>query len=143
MRRIIHSPLSLVATCLWAKYFPNRNFMVASLGRKPLFIWRSLLEGRIYYPWISDKELEMVSPLSPFWISGSSLLLSFLHLLITNLEALKGWLLTTISTAGEKTESDIYCCTMRMKPFFKFCLTPPLGTRQIDLEFHSKWELYY
>ncbi|KAI5649336.1 hypothetical protein M9H77_35341 [Catharanthus roseus] len=43
---IIFTPSSLVALCLQAKYFSSGNFFDASLGHKPSYLWRSLLEGR-------------------------------------------------------------------------------------------------
>lgn len=42
--RIINSPSSLVVVCLRAKNFPNGNFLVASLGHRPLLF--SLISWR-------------------------------------------------------------------------------------------------
>ncbi|KAL6183929.1 hypothetical protein ACLB2K_045339 [Fragaria x ananassa] len=44
--RILSRPEALVTRLLRAKYFPQSNFMQASLGSDPSFVWRSLLVGR-------------------------------------------------------------------------------------------------
>lgn len=44
--RVIQSPNSLVSKVLQARYFKNSNFLSASLGSNPSFIWRSILWGR-------------------------------------------------------------------------------------------------
>ncbi|XP_073015297.1 uncharacterized mitochondrial protein AtMg00310-like [Primulina eburnea] len=44
---LIAKPDSLMTRVLKAKYFPNSNFLDASLGHNPSFIWRSLWSSRI------------------------------------------------------------------------------------------------
>lgn len=44
--RIIHSPNSLMARVLKARYLKNSDIMLAGLGNNPSFVWRSLLWGR-------------------------------------------------------------------------------------------------
>ncbi|KAH9680916.1 reverse transcriptase domain-containing protein [Citrus sinensis] len=46
MSRILQFPDSLVARTLQARYFQHKDFMKASLGSNPSFIWRSILWGR-------------------------------------------------------------------------------------------------
>ena len=43
--RLIQNPGSLTHRVLKAKYFPESNFMEAQIGKKPLYTWRSLMEG--------------------------------------------------------------------------------------------------
>ncbi|XP_042942917.1 uncharacterized mitochondrial protein AtMg00310-like [Carya illinoinensis] len=44
--RLLQNPNSLAAQVLSAKYFPNGVFLKAKLGRKPSFIWRSILAAK-------------------------------------------------------------------------------------------------
>ncbi|KAL9411236.1 hypothetical protein AB3S75_044931 [Citrus x aurantiifolia] len=44
--RIIQNSNSLVAKVLQAKYFKHENFLEATVGSKPSYIWRSILWGR-------------------------------------------------------------------------------------------------
>ena len=44
--RILQSPTSLLSRVLRGRYFETTNILHAGVGRKPSFIWRSLLEGR-------------------------------------------------------------------------------------------------
>ncbi|CAL2255941.1 unnamed protein product [Prunus armeniaca] len=44
--RILENPTSLVAKILKARYFPDYDFMQASLGSSPSLIWKSILWGR-------------------------------------------------------------------------------------------------
>ncbi|KAK6159609.1 hypothetical protein DH2020_006923 [Rehmannia glutinosa] len=44
--RILTSPSSLLSRVLKAKYFPDRDFLAASLGSRPSWSWRSILETR-------------------------------------------------------------------------------------------------
>ncbi|CAL8992514.1 unnamed protein product, partial [Prunus brigantina] len=44
--RILENPTLLVAKILKARYFPDDDFMQASLGSSPSLIWRSILWGR-------------------------------------------------------------------------------------------------
>ena len=44
--RILQSPTSLLSRLLRGKYFETTNILNAGTGRKPSFIWRSILEGR-------------------------------------------------------------------------------------------------
>ncbi|CAL8996834.1 unnamed protein product [Prunus brigantina] len=44
--RILQNPTSLVAKILKARYFPEDDFMQASLGSSPSMIWKSIMWGR-------------------------------------------------------------------------------------------------
>ena len=44
--RIQQNPSSITHKILKAKYFARSTFMEANLGRRPLYIWRSLLAAR-------------------------------------------------------------------------------------------------
>lgn len=44
--RILTQPSSLLARVLKAKYFPYSSFFDATLGQKPSWSWRSILDGR-------------------------------------------------------------------------------------------------
>lgn len=44
--RMAINPTNLVSRVLAAKYFPNQNWAMATIGAQPSFIWRSLLWGR-------------------------------------------------------------------------------------------------
>ncbi|WCJ21653.1 RNA-directed DNA polymerase (reverse transcriptase)-related family protein [Euphorbia peplus] len=44
--RLLQHPNSLVARVLKAKYYPTSNFLHASLGHNPSYVWRSILNGR-------------------------------------------------------------------------------------------------
>lgn len=44
--RIMTNPNSLVAKLYKARYFVNTDFLNASIGHNPSFIWRSILEAR-------------------------------------------------------------------------------------------------
>ena len=44
--RIIHTPSTLSAKILKAKYYPASSFLEAELGSRPSQIWRSIIEGR-------------------------------------------------------------------------------------------------
>ncbi|XP_031094434.1 uncharacterized protein LOC115998904 [Ipomoea triloba] len=44
--RLLVNPQSLVSRILKAKYFPNVNFLEATLGNNPSYIWRSILSGQ-------------------------------------------------------------------------------------------------
>ena len=44
--RLIQNPGSLTHRVLKAKYFSESNFMEVQIGKKPSYIWRSLMEGR-------------------------------------------------------------------------------------------------
>lgn len=42
----MHHPESLMVQVLRAKYYPNQDFLSASLGRNPSFAWRSIFNAR-------------------------------------------------------------------------------------------------
>jgi hypothetical protein len=44
--RLLQNPDSLVATVLKEKYYPHGEFLEASLGRKPSYVWRSFWNAR-------------------------------------------------------------------------------------------------
>lgn len=44
--QIIQSPATLAAKLLKAKYFPHGSFMHACPGKRPSYLWRSILEGQ-------------------------------------------------------------------------------------------------
>lgn len=44
--KFISEPLSLVSQIFKARYFLNNNFMSASLGHNPSYVWRSILKAR-------------------------------------------------------------------------------------------------
>jgi hypothetical protein len=44
--RLIQNPDSLVARIIKEKYHPNGTFMVASLSRKPSYVWRSIWNAK-------------------------------------------------------------------------------------------------
>ena len=44
--RIHQNPCSITHKILKAKYFARSTFMEANLGRRPLYVWRSLLAAR-------------------------------------------------------------------------------------------------
>lgn len=44
--RILQDPNSMEAQILKAKYFPRSFFLEGSLGNKPSFAWRSILNAR-------------------------------------------------------------------------------------------------
>jgi len=43
--KFISEPHSLVSRIFKARYFPNNNFMPASLGHNPSYVWRSILKA--------------------------------------------------------------------------------------------------
>lgn len=43
---IQQSPKSLVHKVFYAKYFPDRSFRDAKLGKRPFYVWRSLMTVR-------------------------------------------------------------------------------------------------
>ena len=45
--RLQQNPNSLVHRVMKAKYFPNTSFLEAHMGRKPSYIWRSIMAAKI------------------------------------------------------------------------------------------------
>lgn len=77
--RLIDNPNSLVARIYKAKYFPRTNFMDATIGSNPSFIWHSILEAQPFLrrtcrwrvgdgesiniwtdPWLPNKEIPLI-----------------------------------------------------------------------------------
>lgn len=86
--RLVTNPNSLVARVYKAKYYHNKEFMEASLGSSPSFIWRSILEARkvisdgaiwrvgngkdiqiLNQPWLNNKENPYVTTTSPVLVA--------------------------------------------------------------------------
>lgn len=44
--RLLTNPESLVAKVYKARYYPQGNFLSATLGGSPSFVWRSVLEAQ-------------------------------------------------------------------------------------------------
>ena len=44
--RLIQNPHSFYAQVMGVKYFPRRSLMEATIGFRPSYLWRSLLEAR-------------------------------------------------------------------------------------------------
>ena len=44
--RILQNPEALSARILKAVYYPNTDFLAATLGSSPSQVWRALVEGR-------------------------------------------------------------------------------------------------
>ena len=44
--RILQQPNSLVHRVYKAKYFPKETFLDAQVGRRPSYVWRSILAAR-------------------------------------------------------------------------------------------------
>lgn len=45
--RLLNGDNSLVTTLMIAKYFPKTDFLIASLGKNPSYMWRSIYEAHV------------------------------------------------------------------------------------------------